>query len=327
MSRGVGDREEELERFKTELDLAAVAGSLGFELDRRASSRNCPVLRHTDGTKIVVGRNPANGHWVYFNVHDDRDRGSVIDLLGRRRGLNLGQVRQELRRMTGSPPPRLYDHVVKPVAKDRMAVLAAWEAAEVPVGDCRYLTTTRGIPATVWASERFHDRIRIDRYGNVLFPHFGLDEGKGLSVCGFEIKQDNITRFSTGGTRGLWASQAKADDCRLALTESAIDAISHCACRPDTRTRYVSTGGEIGKAQRELLVRAMAKMPERSLILLAFDHDAGGDKLIGVVEDLFEQVGRPDLELVEERPLALGRDWNAELRAMGKENQVPPEPS
>ena len=47
---------DELERFKTAINLTEYAATQGYLLDRRASSRNSVVMRHPAGDKIVVAR-------------------------------------------------------------------------------------------------------------------------------------------------------------------------------------------------------------------------------------------------------------------------------
>ncbi|MBF0554729.1 MAG: hypothetical protein HQK96_09290 [Nitrospirae bacterium] len=88
---------DELERFKSEINLAEVAEGYGYTLDPRESSRGSLAMRRaSDGDKIVVATAP-DGHGVYFSVRDDQDNGSVIDFVMRRDGVSLGRVRQILR--------------------------------------------------------------------------------------------------------------------------------------------------------------------------------------------------------------------------------------
>ena len=101
------NQDSELDAFKREIDLRQFAVSLGYEIDRRESWRGSTVLRR-GADKIVVKRN-GNGHYVFFSVRDDRDNGTVIDLLQRRQNLSLGAVRQILRPWIGRlRPPRSF---------------------------------------------------------------------------------------------------------------------------------------------------------------------------------------------------------------------------
>jgi hypothetical protein len=97
--------DDELQKFKTGVNLSEFAASRGYALDRRESSRNSAVMRHPDGDKIIIAKNEASGDWIYFSVRDDRDNGTIIDFLQRRGGGSLGEVRKTLRTWLGSPRP------------------------------------------------------------------------------------------------------------------------------------------------------------------------------------------------------------------------------
>jgi hypothetical protein len=146
------NQDSELDAFKREIDLRQFAVSLGYEIDRHESWRGSTVLRR-DADKIVVKRN-GNGHYVFFSVRDERDNGTVIDLLQRRQNLSLGAVRQILRPWIGraaisSQFPRL-----EPVGLDRMRVEGSYRrmanAQRLP-----YLEHERCVPTAVLSSPRF----------------------------------------------------------------------------------------------------------------------------------------------------------------------------
>jgi hypothetical protein len=59
----------------------------------------------------------------------------------------------------------------------------------------------------------------------------------------------------------------------------------------------------------------MHKLPAGGKVVLAVDHDAGGDKIGARIEAIFERLGRPDLALLRDSPMTPGKDWNDELRA------------
>src|ERR1700691_2563759 len=92
----------ELESFKTSIDLRSYAAAQGYVLDRKESWRGSAVMRHANGDKIIISRKP-DGHYTYWSVRDDRDYGTIIDFVAHRSGMNLGQVRRELREWTGMP--------------------------------------------------------------------------------------------------------------------------------------------------------------------------------------------------------------------------------
>ena len=73
---------DELEDFKSEINLTEYAAGQGYVLDRKASSRNSAVMRRDDGDKVVIARG-QDRHWIYFSVRDDADNGSIVDFVQR----------------------------------------------------------------------------------------------------------------------------------------------------------------------------------------------------------------------------------------------------
>jgi len=185
----------ELESFKSSIDLRAYAVSQGYQLDRKKSWRGSAVMRHPTGDKIVIKRDAASGHYVYFSIRDDRDNGTIIDFVQNRHPLSIGAIRNELRFWIGQTPFLVptFKPLVKTV-KNRM--LVEMEYAKMQDASSHpYLESERALPAAVLASERFAGRIRLEfvesvRLPNAVFPHF---DGQGL--CGYEIKNHGFTGF------------------------------------------------------------------------------------------------------------------------------------
>ena len=148
-----------------------------------------------------------------------------------------------------------------------------------------------------------------------MFPHF---DNAGL--CGYEIKNRGFTGFAAGGEKGLWFSHTRPDDRRLILAESAIDALSHAALFPDAedQTRYASLGGKPNSKQPGLLRATIARLPEGSEIVAAFDADEAGRMLVEVVRVVVASVanekGRTDLIIQVHLPTQEGEDWNQVLQ-------------
>ena len=328
-------RQDELEAFKCRIDLREYAAGLGYELDHKASSRNSASMKHPDGDKIIIGVG-HDQHWLYFSVRDPADNGSIIDFVQRRRGGSIGDVRKELRpwldvRPAALPSGRASTHPLlpgqaqafgqklEPVTPDVMAVRARYEAAERLEGAAGYhpyLCEQRALHASLLASKRFFDRIRIDERGNALFPHWNLE-----GLCGFEIKNADFTGFAPGGQKGLWGSRNNETDQRLVIAETAVDALSYAALFSRDRSRFVSTAGQMNPSQPALLNQAMRKMPTGSTIVAAVDHDAGGDAMVRAIEPIYAHVRdvlhREDLTFEVHQPETPGRDWNDVLRSTG----------
>jgi hypothetical protein len=315
MPQPIPDRRAEIEAFKTGINLAAYAASLGYEHDRRDSWAGSLVLRRqADDDKIIVTRD-SDGHWIYASVRDPADNGSIIDFAQRRKRLNLGQVRRELRPWLGRPAdlPREFEHLRR-TPKDRAAVIARL-AQTRPALRHPYLEQRRAIPPSLLSSTRFAGSVRIDARGNAVFPH--RDEA---GTCGAELKNKGYTGAPAGGTKGLWLSRCRQGDTTLALTETGIDALSLAVLHPDPAdlTRYAATAGALNPGQPALIVAALHRLAEPRRLVIATDHDKGGNQLAHDWAALAEREGPPGLVIERALPPEPGQDWNEALRAQAR---------
>lgn len=87
----------ELDGFKRRVNLVQYAAASGFKIDRAKSWNGTTAMRNGDSL-IFIKRKP-NGHQVYWSPEGSKDSGTIIDFVQRLKGLNLGEVRVELRRL------------------------------------------------------------------------------------------------------------------------------------------------------------------------------------------------------------------------------------
>jgi hypothetical protein len=315
----------ELELYKREIDLLAYAQEQGFAIQwARCTPRGNPVhwILKKDETDILALRTPKC--WVYRNLDDDSDRGTILDFVQKVRGFRRGYGRSslgedavnELRRYAGQlgPPPAAPPRragvgspalAPAPAGMDRAAVQARFAAA-VEASFSHYLERERCLTPKTLTAWRFEGTWRTENRGNILFPHHDLE-----GLCGFEVK--NVAFTVSQGTKGLWHSRTRLGDTRLFFVEGAIDAFSHYRLHPSDDTRYMSTGGNIGAHQRELIRRAITRMPPATEIIAGFDRDKAGDRFTAVLEGLAE--GRP----VKRELPARGKDWNDLVKLLTRE--------
>lgn len=298
MIRKTIDNANEITGFKREISLLDYAGTRGFLLDKRKSSRRTAVLRR-ENEKIAISLN-NNGHWIYADLKDGLKGGSIIDFVQRETGFNLGQVRKELRQFSSSGVC-LHEHkLVRQMSKEAQAkILESEKTKAFPLKDPEYLHS-RGISKFILNDLRFVGRISQDHRGNICFPH---ENDQGFS--GYEKKNRGFTGFSEGGEKGIWFSRPQGDENKLVFVESAIDALSHAQLHPGNKAIYLSLGGQFTVEQEALVRRIMKKNPDKKRVL-AFDNDEQGRKY---VKD-FRRLAK-DLPVSTDVPQA--KDWNAEL--------------
>jgi hypothetical protein len=309
------NRDDELEQFKTRINLVEYAEAQGYEIDRSESSRASTVMRQ-GADKIIVATD-QDGHGIYFSVRDEGDNGSIIDFIQRRQGANLGQVRKELRPWAGTSSTSNRRTVErKPEAQrprkpeastaDRQQVLAVWMKMQPAAGRHPYLERERKISRATLADPRFAGMVRQDARGNAVFPHYDR-----LGLAGYELKNQGFTGFAKGGEKALWFSANIGNAPRVVVVESAIDAMSHAQLTGDREAAYVSTGGSMSEHQADLVRGVLDKAHARgAVVVLATDVDGPGQALADQVQAL----APAGAKLLREEP-AQGKDWNDELRA------------
>lgn len=303
-------RANELERFKTEINLVEYAFNSGYEIDKNKSSQNCIVLKDNAGDKILVGVDQAERHYFYYSVKDDRDCGSIIDFIQKRKNLNLGEVRLELRPWINSSYSPTSTPTLEPIpkpepaSKDRYKILAQFESFS-EIAHHPYLKA-RGISQPTTSDPRFEGTIYTDSRNNVIFPHRDRD-----GVCGYEIRNQNFKGFSSGGSKGLWFSQSVKSDRRLVIGESPIDCLSYHQLFPDDHTRYFATGGTISELQKDLLKTAFEKLHALGgQIIIATDRDEAGNKLALELAKIAPESSQIYRDVLEHH-----KDWNEALQA------------
>lgn len=312
-------RADELDAFKTRINLSEYAASCGYAVDRRASSRNSVAMKHDDGDKIIIGMG-GDQHWTFYSVRDPADNGSIIDFIQNRQRVTLGEVRKLLRPWLDGvasatplpcrPPASAFVDRVEPVVVDIPAVRDRLAGMQSIAGHHAYLVDERAIPMKIITSDRMAGRVLRDDRGNVVFPHWNK-----YGYCGYEIKNSGFTGFSKHGMKGLWAVGKKDEDHRMVIGESALDAMSYAALFGFEGTRLVSTAGAMNPHQPALLRQAMANMPAGSQIIAAVDHDEGGDAMAEHLEVIYLALRRTDIAFKRHSPLSTGEDWNDSVRA------------
>jgi hypothetical protein len=300
----IENRADELELFKTKISLTEYAESCGYTLDKKASSKHSHVMRGPGDDKIVIARD-TDGHDIYFSVRDHNDNGSIIDFVQRRRGLNLGQVRKELRPWVGlsvtqSINRKKTEHErierPQPVERNRAELIASFHRLKDYSGD--YLERERKLkPDTIKA---FLPVIRQDNDGRVCFLHYN----QAGEVTGWERKDRGFTGFSAGGSKSLAMHMPDGDRVqRVVVVESMIDAMSYYERHGKTGDLYVSLSGSVSAEQAKQLHDVIKSAP---VVVAATDNDEQGHKYADMIK-------KWRTDTVREIPRH-GKDWNDEVQ-------------
>jgi hypothetical protein len=320
----------ELDTFKRDIHLVEYATTRhGYRRDRRESSVASHVLRQpqTDD-KIVVGRD-KDQHWIYFSIRDERDNGTIIDFVQRRGMGSLGATRAELRQWLGSSRPDPGPDIrpeTRPVTRDRLAVATLVAQLPEPQPTNSPYLNARGIRPETLRDPRFAGTWKIDARGNTIFLH-----RDAAGVSGFEIKNTTFTGFSKHGEKTAWQSVVSPPGSAnvVVLTETAIDALSYAQLHgastgarlePEgtvyaTGVHYLSTAGSLSPRQHELLDTTIAALPDRSVVVAAYDNDAAGQNLAATIAEVAAAHRHRALRVHRHAP-PCEKDWNAHLQRL-----------
>jgi len=290
-------------KFKTEINLTQYAAHLGYEIDRKKSTRSSIAMRK-DSDKVIISR--RGNLWVYFSVTDDNDNGTIIDFAEKRTHKSIGEIGRDLQNWIRGgislPDAKSYAREVAPQEYDPARIEGIFKSLK-PVHKHRYLGS-RGLTDALLIDRRFAGRIFADRYQNAVFPHF-----KGGQVCGLELKNHDKALFVRGSEKTLWRSYVFKDDNTLILAEAVIDALSYHALYRREKAVYAATGGGLSPEQGEIITAFIRDFDTLEHIIIIPDHDQGGDKFEKRIREAVELSGFDGL-CETHRPCLEGQDWN-----------------
>ena len=290
-------------KFKTEINLTQYAAHLGYEVDRKKSTRSSIAMRK-DSDKVIISK--RGNLWVYFSVTDDNDNGTIIDFAEKRTHKSIGEIGRDLQNWIGGsvslPNAKNYVREVASQDYDPARIEGIFKSLK-PVDKHRYLAS-RGLTDNLLIDRRFTGRIFADRYQNAVFPHF-----KGGQVCGLELKNHDKALFVRGSEKTLWRSYVFKDDNTLILAEAVIDALSYHALYRREKAVYAATGGGLSLEQGEIITAFIRDFDTLEYIIIIPDHDQGGDKFEKRILEAVEASGFEGL-CETHRPCLVGQDWN-----------------
>lgn len=289
---------DELDELRARVDCRAVLEAGGWELDAPESTRAAAKYRGGAG-RVVIVTHEGKG---WFDPLNDR-RGDALALAQYVWGGNLGHARKALRPLAGIVPKLVPMRQGSPVATIEAELV--WNGAQqVQQGSqgWRYLIEARGLPVASVERALQMGVLREGIYGTVWARHRGV-QGQ---TTGWEMRGPNFKGFSKGGGKTLFWIGQPATASRVAVTESAIDALSLASIEgwPEG-TLYASTGGGYGP---ETAAALQAMLPPHARLVAATDQGTGGELLAGRLHELATAGGAGFGRL---RPSA--KDWNAQL--------------
>ena len=291
--------DQELAELRSRVDCRTVLEAAGWTLDKAESSVNAAKYRG-GSAQIVIVTHQGKG---WFDPLADA-RGDVIALAQHLWGGSIGHARKALRPLAGIAPKMRPEHQVKPPPTPLDAA-GGWAKARRLVPGSQgwaYLVDQRRLPASTLDRAIRAELLREGFNGTV----WALHRTSSGEPCGWEMRGPHYKGFAKGGDKALFWIGELATARRVAVTESAIDALSLATLEDwPEGTVYVSTGGGFGPKAAQAF---RAVLPAASRLVAATDQGEGGELLAERLRNLATASCAGFGRL---RPTA--KDWNAQL--------------
>lgn len=304
--------------LRSKISIIELAIANGYVLNR-SKGMKWPVLESNFGDKIIIVNPNSISNQGYFNPHDDRDKGTLINFVGNRLGdifprdaslskeQNINKVLFQWLslpfrdKLVHSKTANLSRHGEKVEQAVFSPVLLK------PLVDMGYLKA-RGIAESTIKSAAFHGKVlqcNIGNFCNIAFPYQETING---GFVGAEVRNYNFKRHLAGSLRAssVWISNVSKKVKRLIICESAIDCLSYFQIKGEKDDVYVSFGGTITQGQLQSIFRIVQQLfnDDTSRVFIAVDNDKMGEeyskKLLEVIPDAVIQYPK-------------GKDFNEEL--------------
>lgn len=299
-------KREQLEALRDKVSCEVALEALGWEIDRKESSRR--AVKYRRGNDIIIVTHEGRG---WFDPLSDR-KGDVFGLSMFLDRIPFPEAAEWVAELVGFEasrpawPGRRSGKVIK-------ALDVRWRDRRVPSpgsGAWRYLCRSRSIPAHIVRQAIQQDLLREGPLGSMWAAHLETDG----HVVGWEERGQDWRGFATGGSKVLFRL-GPADANRLCVTEAAIDAMSLAALEGmREHTLYLSTGGGWSPATDAALIELAGQ--NGAQLIAATDANSQGDIYADRLRGIAQAVGCDWQRL---RPSA--DDWNEVLQMKEKENR------
>lgn len=293
----IGEQIKELNMFKSELNLAEYISSFDYQRDKPNSSINNVVMKKDD-KKIIVSKSKESGYYIYFNVNNANDSGSIIDFIQKRFKENLGAVRNRLREWIKSPKPK--DHIkITSSSKNVNKILNFWHKLKSE----KFTEPYRGISAKILNSAN-----KIKKVGNKLY--FSIFNENGL--CGVNTIDSNGDKMIVDGSeKGLWIKNDLKNAKRIIIFESPFDAMSYEQLNSQEDSFYIATLGNIGDSAEKTL-EVMLYYNKYANIVVNINNDEVGVSLSNKIFNLIYHVDESEYRKKRQiRPTL--KNWSEDL--------------
>jgi hypothetical protein len=305
--------------FRNEISIIELAVSVGYKI-RKKEGIKWPVLKdEISGDKIIIVNPQSTANQGYFNPHDAKDKGTLINFVKNRIGSifpfhndksevgNINAVLYNYQRLP-LPEKNLFKADVNNLERDYSEKEFHLPEGLSELKNMFYLNY-RGIQSHTINDPLFKEKIfnvKVSDYNNIGFPYFNASG----EIVGFEIRNKQFKHVVEGSDRsiGIWHSNIPNTLEAAILTESPIDALSYHQIKGKKNSWYVSFGGSVtvGQVETVKIIIAQSKATPELKVISAVDNDEMGKIYTQKFKEHFAE------NIVEDYPRL--NDYNEDLK-------------
>ncbi len=290
---------QELERFKTTINLAEFVTLFGYTKDKIKSSPSALVLRNDETEdEIVIGLDKENNHYTFFNANDDGDNGTIINFIQSRIKKRLG-YRKICREWIKNPEPKEYI-LVQASTKEAIRISNYWQ--QLPQDPSSLLRFRKlSYKTTEWLGEQ--DNIAYNDSDKIFYFKMLAEN----NICGILKMSQEEESLIDGSRRGILEIGEIDKANRVVMLESPLDMSFYREFgRGQKEDFYLCTMGASAETIKESLEEILDHSKDISFIL-AFDNNERGNSHV----DEISKVIKDEHLIHRDKPTT--RDWSSEL--------------
>lgn len=298
--------DDELDGFK-KINLEEFILNYGFKKDAEKSSVNNPVL--TNGAMKIILKKHADDRWTFWDVLDEKNKGTIIDFCLNNIETNMGKVRKILREYQQNKPQTTTINNKTETETGYNKQKIEWVIKEIKTEE--FKDDYRHVKKELLNQAIKDGRILLK--DNCIYVKLYDLNG----VCGLE-KIDMLEakkRIIANSKKGIWAFGNLAKIEKISVFESWLDGLSFVQMYGDAGGILSIEGTTNTENLLEILRGILIKNTNIKEINLALDNDEAGDKLtirfLKALEEL-EEVFKINIKML--KPIT--KDYNADLEAI-----------
>lgn len=319
---------------------------IGYFEKREKSSRNYKTLTNDQDDTVVISCQ-ANGHYLYFNPNDDKDRGNIYNF-AKNRGVSIKDLIDENKINDVKELQNNNKRIIN-TNKINNEIIEKFNKLD-KIDKNSFLITKRKIDPKLL--DNFSSLKQDDKYKNAVVPTYTLQITKTASGDIKRLKQTGIISYLSkpltqdaqgqtyskpikqlcNGIKGL--EILKADNSHkspkefknIVVTESMIDTLSFCEIKGiDLKeTLLCSTNGQISTSQKEA-IQTLSKLAPNAKFILGFDNDERGKEFGKILEQIVPNSDR-EMPILKDfsDDLVVGKALGLKANEINKENIAKP---